>query len=87
MKLNEFMHNTFMRTRDIVTNLWPHQLVTGFLNWRPQIESWQGDWSSFVMLSIFFNLGFSFFYDVLNILEFSVVYFTEILSTVTSISS
>ena len=53
MKLNEFMLNTFMRTRDIIMDLWPHQLVTGFLNWRPGIESWQGHWSTSVILSIF----------------------------------
>ena len=31
MKLNEFMFNTFTRTRDITMGLWPHRLVTGFL--------------------------------------------------------
>ena len=60
MKLNEFMLNTFIRTRDIIMDLWPHRLVTGFLNWRPRIESWQGRWSGFVMLSIFLNFGFFF---------------------------
>ena len=66
MKLNEFMLNIFMRTKDIIMDLWPHRLVTDFLNWRPRIESWQVHWSSSVMLSIFFNFGF-FFCDVLNI--------------------
>ena len=53
-----------------VDALWPQRLITGFLNWRPRIESWQRHWSSFVMLSLFLNFGFLFF-DVLNIFEFS----------------
>ena len=66
MKLNEFMLNMFMRTRAVIMELWPHQLVTGFLNWRLRIETWQGHWLSFVMLSIFF-WGEGGFFDVLNI--------------------
>ena len=57
MKLNEFMLNTFIRTRDIIMDLWPHWLVNGFLNCRLRIESWQQHWSSSVMLSTFFNFG------------------------------
>ena len=53
MKLNEFMLNKFMRMRDIIMDLWPHWLVTGFQNWRLWIESWQGHWSNFVILSLF----------------------------------
>ena len=58
-------------------------LVTSFLNWRPQIESWQGHWSSFVMLSIFLNFGVFFSFMFSNFL----VHFTETLSTAISISS
>ena len=66
MKLNEFMLNMFMWTRDIIVDLWPHWLVTGFLNWRPQIESWQRHWFSFmIVINIFEFWGF--FFDVLNI--------------------
>ena len=31
MKWNEFILNTFMKTRDITMALWPQRLVTGFL--------------------------------------------------------